>query len=153
MAEIKLTKGQMALVDNDDFNWLNQWKWHCLNGYAARREYFEGKKKSEYIFMHRLINNTPVGYDTDHIDRNKLNNHRKNLRTVTHQQNTFNPKLSKSSTSSYTGISWDKKNNKWKVHLTINNKYIHLGRFSLLKDAIFARQTGEGRFFGWISQS
>jgi hypothetical protein len=147
MAEINLTKGFITIVDDKDFELLNQWKWHCLNGYAARREYFGGKKKSEYIFMHRFLNKTSKGFDTDHINRNRLDNRRKNLRTVTHQQNAFNPKIGKLNTSGFIGVSWDKITRSWKTHITLNNKYIHLGRFNNLKDACLARIQAEKKYY------
>ena len=92
MAEIKLTKGKYALVDDADFEWLNQWKWHLVFGkYAAHRlppdeRYAHGK----YIYMHRLIMDTPDNMDTDHINGDGLDNRRSNLRTCTTSQNLMN---------------------------------------------------------------
>ena len=78
--EIKLTQGKTALVDKDDFKRLSQYKWHYNSrGYATRQEYLgkvNGKYKQKTICMHREVNNTPVGKDTDHINGNKLDNRR-----------------------------------------------------------------------------
>src|SRR3990167_9749261 len=95
MKIIRLNKGQSAIVDDDVFDYLNQWKWYFNNqGYAVRRPYIKGSgrknQKCMTIHMHRLVNNTPNGMQTDHINRNKLDNRRENLRNVTDQQNKFN---------------------------------------------------------------
>jgi len=71
MKRIKLTQEKVALVDDADFEFLNQWKWfYHQTGYA----------KSCHRYMHRLINKTPKGFHTDHINRNKLDNRKSNLR-------------------------------------------------------------------------
>src|SRR3990167_10859282 len=79
MKRIKLTQGKFAIVDNEDFEWLNQWKWHYNNsdGYAYRTKVFRrinGKQPKEHISIHRLINKTPKGMETDHINHNRLDN-------------------------------------------------------------------------------
>ena len=144
MAKIRLTKGKFAIVDDADLGLLGQWKWHSVAQYAARREYVPGGKgKSTYILMHRFINNTPEGMDTDHINHDGLDNRRSNLRTVTHQQNAFNPRLNARSTSGHKGVSWVKRIKRWRAHITIDNKYIHLGYFSNIEDAVVARRGAE----------
>lgn len=138
MKKIKLTQGTYVLVDEMDFEWLNQWKWHLsCKGYAVRKP---GKSA---IFMHRLINNTPEGLQTDHINRNKLDNRRKNLRTLNNQKNHFNMPRQKNNKSGVTGVLWDKERNKWLAQIVINDKAIHLGRYPLIDDAIVARQKAE----------
>ena len=89
MKTIPLTQGKVAIVDDEDYTWLMQWKWHSSYGYAMRRERtWSGKQKG--IFMHRVVNKTPLGLETDHINRNKLDNRKENLQSVTHQENTCN---------------------------------------------------------------
>ena len=73
-----------ALVDDQDFESLNQFKWHQDKGYAYG--YVEGK----HIYMHSLILNTPKGLFSDHINRNRLDNRRENLRIVSHAENNQN---------------------------------------------------------------
>jgi len=81
MREILLSRGHVALVDDADFDWLSRSKWHCSNdGYAV----------SGVVVMHRLIMDAPDGMEVDHIDRNKLNNRRSNLRVCTHAENMRN---------------------------------------------------------------
>ena len=71
MKKIKLTKGKYALVDDADFKFLNRWKWfYSWNGYAKRNSLVnENKKKHKWVWMHRVVNNTPTGFFTDHINR------------------------------------------------------------------------------------
>jgi len=147
MKKIQLTKGKFALVDDKDFEYLNQWRWLFSDtGYALRHQHINiglNKYKSKTIRMHRLINKTPDGFETDHINRNKLDNQKINLRTITHQKNSFNTGLRRSNTSGYKGVYWDKFNNKWRAEIKINNKKISLGRFKNIKDALFAREVAE----------
>lgn len=89
MKEIKLTQGKVALVDDEDFESLDQWKWYVsAGGYAVRNSCIKNRRTT--IFMHRLIMSTPEGMDTDHRDHNKLNNQKGNLRICTHSQNLMN---------------------------------------------------------------
>lgn len=64
-----------------------KWQYH-ENGYAVSGLYIDGRHK--ILRMHRIINNTPEGYDTDHINGYKLNNHCHNLRTATRSENMDN---------------------------------------------------------------
>ena len=143
MKKIRLTQGKFALVDDDDFDWLNQWKWQFTkNGYAGTD--FGGRKNKKKILMHRLINETPDSFVTDHVNRNKLDNRRNNLRTVTQRQNTLNSNLSKNNTSGHNGVDWYK--NRWVARIKFNYKNIYLGRFEKLEDAIAARKLGEQKY-------
>jgi hypothetical protein len=89
MKEIKLSRGEITMVDDDDFEWLTQWKWYCDNkGYATRVVKVNGKDGR--IFMARQIMNAPQGLEVDHIDHNPLNNQKENLRICTTAQNQWN---------------------------------------------------------------
>lgn len=109
MKKIKLTQGEFALVDDEDFDELNKFKWHvgkyykknCL--YALRKTFDKGKKKS--VLMHRQIMLTPRGMVTDHKDHNGLNNQRSNLRVCSHADNIRNSAKSIKGTSKYKGVS------------------------------------------------
>jgi len=117
MKKIKLTKGQFTIVDDDMFDYLNQWKWYLNNdGYAVRsKRVFNGKK---HIFMHRLVNNTPDNMQTDHINRDKLDNRNENLRNTTKMLNGRNRGTPKNNTSGYKGVVWDKNFVSWKFEET-----------------------------------
>lgn len=138
MKKIKLTQGKFAIVDDADFEWLNQWKWCFNKGYAVRTIYLEKinrKWKIKKISMHRLIINTPDSMETDHIDNNKLNNQRQNLRIATSSQNKFNMPKSPNNTSGYKGVNWSKDHKKWRVAMQINKEFIHVGYFLNKNDA------------------
>lgn len=77
-----------ALVDDENFEWLNQWKWSHLKSYDYTG--YVVKRKNGFILMHRLIMDTPKGMEVDHINGNSLDNRKENLRNCTHQQNQCN---------------------------------------------------------------
>lgn len=87
----KSGKGKFVLVDDQDYEYLNRWKWFLNNhGYVARNMYttdHEGRIKHKNERMHRIIMQTPVGMETDHINGNKIDNRRENLRICTRSQN------------------------------------------------------------------
>ena len=143
MKRIPLTKGEFALVDDADFEYLNQWKWHCdAQGYARRSC---GVRK---VHMHRDVNKTPDGFLTDHINRNKLDNRRENLRTVLKIENQRNHKILKTNTSGYNGISWNKATKKWEVYLWLKNRKIKIGYFVDIAIAAKERKLAELKY--WI---
>lgn len=144
MKRIKLTKGKYALVDDEDFEYLNQFKW-CFNGYAIRRVKI-AKHVYKVIFIHRIVNNIPDGFEGDHINHDKLDNRRSNLRTVTHKQNTRNPGLRKNSSGTL-GVSWIKDRQKWLATIATNRKTKYLGIYKHKEHAILARKWGERLYF------
>jgi len=145
MKRIKLSKGMETIVDDEMFDYLNQWKWHLsCKGYAVRSI---KKPYRHAVFMHRLINKTSEGFQTDHINHNKLDNRKCNLRTVTNTQNHHNMPLQKNNTSGFAGISWCKERNKWVVQFWLGNKPHYLGRFSNKEEAIKVRNLAEKKYY------
>lgn len=137
MKKIKLSNGKYALVDDKDYDYLNQWKWGSNGQYACRTVKIANKTKC--IYMHRVIIETPLGMHTDHLNRNKLDNRKKNLRVCTHAQNMLNRSPTSRNKSGYSGIYWYKTKNRWQV--TIGKKY--LGLFKTLEEAINKRKQYE----------
>lgn len=86
MKEINMATGEIILVDDDDFDKLNKIKWHNHHNYA--RHSYRVKDKVHTIFMHVLIMMPSKGMRVDHIDGNRLNNTRSNLRIITGKENT-----------------------------------------------------------------
>jgi len=139
--EIHLTQGKVAIVDDDDYEWLSVWKWHYTNvGYAARdrsRTAPGGRKK---IFMHREIMNAPDGFEVDHVEPEmRLDNRRQNLRNCTHAQNMKNRKKSSRNTSGYTGVYWNKGAKKWQAYIRADGKTLYLGLFENAEEAARVR--------------
>lgn len=140
MKQIKLSQGKVALVDDEDYEELNKYKWYSYKGgntfYAGRNFNSNGKQKT--IKMHRIIMNTPKEMETDHIDGNGLNNQKSNLRIVTHRQNGQNKRINKS--SRFVGVCWNEINNKWRAQIKINKKHKSLGVFDTELEAHNAYQ-------------
>ena len=88
MKNIALSGGVTTLVDDEDYEYLKSFKWYLANGYPAAKQYIKGKRKT--VIMSRIIMNAKEGEQVDHIDRNKLNNQRSNLRFCTQSQNMMN---------------------------------------------------------------
>ena len=138
MKEIQLTQGRVALVDDDDYEYINSMKWFAhvdkrsksLN-YACRT--VRVGKKITRIFMHHLVIGKPQkGLVTDHIDGNGLNNQKQNLRLVTHRinmQNNHKPNKS----SNFLGVT--KQGNRWMSQIRINKKYHYLGLYGTQQEA------------------
>ena len=143
MKQISLTRGKFALVDDEDFEYLSQWKW-CVDslGYAYRSLH-PGR-----VWMHRLINNTPEGFLTDHINGNPLDNRKQNLRTVTQAQNQINRTLQKNSTSGFKGVSWNTRCKKWVSKLYSNRQCIFLGYYKNLLEAVVAYNEAAKKYHG-----
>lgn len=140
MKKIKLTQGKYALVDNKDFEYLNQWKWFAYNSrgkfYARRNSFNQQTKKQYVIHMHKVIMvKIPKGKEIDHINGNGLNNQRNNLRFATRFQNMMNRKLNSNNKSGYKGVFWHKRDKVWSASGRIKNKTIYLGYFKNILDA------------------
>lgn len=122
---IKLTQGKYAIVDPEDFERLNQYKWFCTHyGYAARKMPMKLRKgKEQHVLMHKELCPAPDGMVVDHINRNPSDNRKANLRPATKQQNCWNAKFKrKPGSSRYTGIYFDKRKGKWLVHMEIDGR-------------------------------
>lgn len=145
--QIPLTQGKFAIVDAADYDWLNQWKWYCCNGYALRVPYTNGIR-GKAIRMHRLIVGTPDGFDTDHINGDELDNQRCNLRTATHRQNIMNQKPRIGCSSNFKGVCWCKRRKKWQASIKTNGKRKFLGYFYNEADAAHAYNNAAVQLYG-----
>lgn len=129
-----------AIVDDEDYDNLNQYKWSAqydpaLNKFYAFRT-TRGDRKC--IKMHAIIIGTPIGMHTDHRDGNTLNNQKINLRVCTPSQNCANIGLRKNNTSGKKGVSWNKKHNRWHARIMKNRKQINIGYFQIKQKAVNA---------------
>lgn len=131
--EIKLTQGFVALVDDEDFDYLNQWKWCVVKGFSsmyASRSKYNKKRNCTKVLMHRVIMDVK-GKDViiDHKDHDGLNNQKSNLRIATASQNCSNRKSHKNSSSKYLGVNWHKPNKKWRAKISKEGIGQHIGYF------------------------
>lgn len=90
----------------------------------------------------------PDGMVRDHINGDKLDNRKANIRFVPQELNSQNRGKGKNNTSGHTGVSWQVRYKKWSAYITVNRKRIHLGTFSDRQDAIAAREAAEIKYFG-----
>jgi hypothetical protein len=118
--EIPLTQGYVAIVDDDDYDDLSQYRWHVIKTkahvYAARHERGKGIKH-RMILMHRQIMGEPDGMDVDHRDRNSLNNRKENLRICTRSQNMANMEKRAGKTATEKGVDWRPDKKKWRARI------------------------------------
>lgn len=149
MKEIPLTKGYVAIVDDEDYELVNQWKWcysPCGKGYATRAVQRNNKIKN--IQMHRIIVNANRGEEVDHINGNSLDNRRSNLRICESKNNSWNTCSHKDGTSKYKGVFWNKQKNQWQVKICCNYKTYHVGFFDDEEEAAYSYDVVAKRFFG-----
>ncbi len=150
MKEIQLTKGKKALVDDADYDWLNQWKWYAMNSrgsyYACRTSVNKGIKR--YILMHRLIfSGIHPSCLVDHIDGDGLNNQKSNLRSCNNKQNVRNSKPI-IGTSKYKGVSFSSDRKKWQAKIKHNGNSIWIGYFDYESDAAIAYNEAAKMYHG-----
>ena len=137
---------EIILIDNSDYEMLMQYNWCIADGYAITSLEINGIKTTKR--MHQFLLDTLSGLEIDHIDNNRLNNQRKNLRMVTHQQNMMNKSKQNGCSSKYKGVCWDNSRNKWISYIKKNNRCKHLGRFNNEKDAANAYNERAKELFG-----
>ena len=134
MKLIPLTKGAFAKVDDSDFEYLSQWKWN-LTGDGRNAERRTGGHVGYTILMHRQILDAKKGELVDHINRDPLDNQRKNLRLADKSINALNAGRRSDNTSGHRGVCFNKQNGKWQARITICGKTRHLGFFSEIAEA------------------
>lgn len=152
MKEIKLTQGKVALVDDEDYEWMNQWKWYAAKGkgnsFYAQRIASKINGKRITVLMHRLIMKDCAGLTIDHIDGNGLNCQKYNLRKCTQRENSRNRGACKNSTSRFVGVGWHKHKKKWTAQINPNGICISIGTFSKEEDAAIAYNEYAKKYFG-----
>ena len=142
MKELELTKGKVALVDDEDFDRVSSWRWKAVKmgrHWRAVRTIRTGPGVDGCrgtIYLHRQITNAPKGMDVDHIDGDSLNNQKSNLRVCTRSENIANSRVQiRKKSSRFKGVIWLKKNSCWQAGITIGGKYIYLKSLQLEEDA------------------
>jgi len=129
MKEIQLTKGYVALVDAEDFEWLSQFTWRVIKpgGYIYATSRINGR----FVYLHRLVMSvTDKNIYVDHIDQNTLNNIKSNLRTCTKAENHRNGRMRPNNKSGYRGVHWVGPCKRWHVQIKQDGKTKYLGRFT-----------------------
>ena len=151
MKKIELTQGKFALVDDADYERLNQRKWHARQEYHtfyAQSEIYATGAKRTAEYMHRLILGLQPSdkRQCDHRDGNGLNNQQSNLRICTQTQNHQSTRKRTIATSKYKGVCWHQ--SKWRAQICVNKKRIHLGCFDSEAVAAASYNTAALEHFG-----
>lgn len=149
---IPLTRGQNAIVDAADFEWLNQWNWYASRftgnyGFYPRRRLNDGTN----ILMHRLLLGLKDGEEGDHINRNPLDNRRCNLRKATPSENTMNRRTFKNNRCGVRGVA--KRGDKYCARIHARGQSIWLGLFDNIEAAAAAYGAAAKKFHGEFANS
>lgn len=133
--EIKLSQGKITIVDDEDYEFLSKWKWHLdSTGYAVKNVKLSNNTR-RMLLMHRLITLAHKDEQCDHINRNKLDNRKSNLRICTDAENKRNKSAYSNNASGYKGVSWNKRDEKWRAKISVNHKYLYIGSFENIMEA------------------
>lgn len=151
MKTIKLTQGKEALVSDEDYEYLSQWKWRCnLKGYAVRT--VGPWEDRTQLFLHRVVAER-MGLEidrkqVDHINQDKLDDQRVNIRTATQMENMQNRAKFCNGTSGYKGVTWYSPTQTWRAVIQYNSKSISLGYFDVKEQAAAAYDKAAKELFG-----
>ena len=138
MKTLLSTKNEKILLSDEDYNAITIHTWYVnKNGYAERQVQIAGKRKAVYLH-YLIIGKPPEGKIVDHINGNKLDNRKENLRFITRQQNQYNRHKDR-------GISFARK--KWVAYIHHDYKKIHLGSFTTREEALKKRKEAEKLHF------
>lgn len=148
MKAIQLSKGMVAVVDDEDFERIAQYRWKFLkSGYAGRTIWLPGRVSSG-VLMHRVIMGAQKGEYVDHINENKIDCRKENMRLCTNAQNCANRGKNKNNTSGFKGVTWSKKEKKWIAQIMVNRKHKRIGCFSTAEEAQAAYNTAALQLHG-----
>ena len=129
-----------VLVDDNDYDKVVAavW-WKQASGYIINKD---------GMYLHRMIMGNPDEMVVDHINGDKLDNRKENLRICTRRENVINSRVSKNNTTGYHGVSYMRHIGKYRAYIFTNGKQIYLGSYTNIDDAITARKQAEEQYFG-----
>jgi hypothetical protein len=131
-------KGEKFYFDLEDYEKIKDYCWHIHKGYIVTND-----KNNKFLSMHRLLMDFPENEVIDHINRNKNDNRKSNLKICEHQKNMLNQNVRKNNTSGVVGVTWDTSKEKWHSYIMVDGKLKHLGFFTNINDAIYIRLKSE----------
>lgn len=137
--QIPLTQGQVAIVDDEDYEWLSESTWYAARNkesfYAARHIPPGPTSIARQFPMHNAVwthynGPIPAGLTIDHADRDTLNDQQSNLRLATRAQQAQNHGLRKDNKSGYRGVYWYQPTECWRSMIKVSGQVVHLGYFA-----------------------
>ena len=155
MRLIGLTRGQFAIVDDEDFDRVNEWKWQAMIGkwghkYAQRKKW--NGKTYDLFLMHQFVLGVR-GIRVDHISGDGLDNQKVNLRISTQAQNSRNRKVPITNTSGFKGVTLRKDTQVWRAYITFEGKRSYLGNFKNPKQAAAAYDVAALKLHGEFART
>lgn len=146
-----IRSGHKILIDSEDLDLMSQHKWRVSTGYAkAHDRSTQASADVKGIFLHRLIMGCVAGDGkyVDHINGNKLDNRKINLRVCTHAENLRNRGATKANKSGLKGAYWSKQRGKWYSEIKVGGKKKYLGVFATAEEAHKAFLMAASEFHG-----
>lgn len=140
---LKISATDWVYIDVADYAKVKTVHWHVHYGYGKKYARATGVG-----YMHRVLTSAPPKTEVDHDDGDGLNNRKENLKVGTSSQNQMNRhRVNCNSKSGHTGVVWAPYINRWRSHITVNRKYIHIGTHKTIAEAIAARKDAEKTYF------
>lgn len=141
------------IIDDEDVERILEYKWfyHHRSGYATTNpEIKNGQIVRKAMYLHRFIAGVPFDTDiqVDHINRDKLDCQKHNLRICNRTQNCANKEIPITNTSGYKGVSLNKTKTKWRSYIKVNQKQIHLGEYFTAEEAAKVYDKAAKKHFG-----
>ena len=146
---IPLTKDKQALVDDDDYPDLSAMKWRYNHGYAVRTVRLAARRYA--LYMHRYLLDAPPEFEVDHIDGDRLNNQRSNLRLATRRQNQLNKGPYPNSVSGFKGVTMTP-SGKYQAYIELDGHRITLGAYEDVTQAVLLRDAAARQCYGEFAQ-
>lgn len=149
MRLIPLPHGRAAIVDDDDYEAVAgwHWSWSPSKGYACR-SVLKKNGGSTTLYLHRILVAAPPGAMVDHINRDRLDCRRSNLRFVTWAQNSMNSSLRRDNHAGFKGVIFRRDSGKWRARIYLGGRHRHLGTYATAAEAAAAYDGAARRYFG-----
>lgn len=147
---IRLTQGKFAVIDEEDYERINQYNWWVYKGkytdYAVGSVIIDGMRR--VIRMHQFVISGSFS-EVDHMNSNGLHNYKSNLRGATKSQNMMNQQVQlRNKSSKHKGVSWNKGIDRFTSYITHNRKRMHIGCFDNEDEAALSYNAKAIELFG-----